>query len=483
MSSPIVPVILSGGSGSRLWPLSRTAYPKQFLSLGGDCSLFQQSVARITSLVQAALPVSPPIVVTNEEHRFLVADQLKAFSWQTQIVLEPTARNTAPALTLAALAAAEQGDDPILVVTPSDHLVADNEAFVQAVCRAVAKAEDGSIVILGVTPDKPETAYGYIQAKAQEEDGIYTVAQFVEKPDAATAEYYLGAGCFYWNAGLFILKASTWLKAIEQFREDIFKAACTTWRQRSTDQLDNIRFIRPDAESFAQIPSESIDYAVMEPCAQSDIPISMVALDAGWSDLGSWDAVWQSLPKNENGNAIIGDGMAVQAQNNLIYADRKLVSVVGVDNLIVVETADAVLITDHAHSQNVKQLVGELEQQIRPEAKIHRKVYRPWGWYDSVDEDERFKVKRIGVNVGASLSLQKHYHRAEHWIVVKGTAEVTRGDEVILLTENQSVYIPLGEKHRLHNVGRIPLELIEVQTGSYLEEDDIVRYQDNFGRC
>ena len=293
----------------------------------------------------------------------------------------------------------------------------------------------------------------------------------------------MGAGCFYWNAGLFILKASTWLKAIEQFREDIFKAACTTWRQRSTDQLDNIRFIRPDAESFAQIPSESIDYAVMEPCAQSDIPISMVALDAGWSDLGSWDAVWQSLPKNENGNAIIGDGMAVQAQNNLIYADRKLVSVVGVDNLIVVETADAVLITDHAHSQNVKQLVGELEQQIRPEAKIHRKVYRPWGWYDSVDEDERFKVKRIGVNVGASLSLQKHYHRAEHWIVVKGTAEVTRGDEVILLTENQSVYIPLGEKHRLHNVGRIPLELIEVQTGSYLEEDDIVRYQDNFGRC
>ena len=221
----------------------------------------------------------------------------------------------------------------------------------------------------------------------------------------------------------------------------------------------------------------------MEPCAQSDIPISMVALDAGWSDLGSWDAVWQSLPKNENGNAIIGDGMAVQAQNNLIYADRKLVSVVGVDNLIVVETADAVLITDHAHSQNVKQLVGELEQQIRPEVKIHRKVYRPWGWYDSVDEDERFKVKRIGVNVGASLSLQKHYHRAEHWIVVKGTAEVTRGDEVILLTENQSVYIPLGEKHRLHNVGRIPLELIEVQTGSYLEEDDIVRYQDNFGRC
>ena len=338
-------------------------------------------------------------------------------------------------------------------------------------------------MILGVTPDKPETAYGYIQAQAQEEDGIYMVAQFVEKPDAATAEYYLGAGCFYWNAGLFILKASTWLKAIERFREDIFKVACTTWRQRSTDQLDNIRFIRPDAESFAQIPSESIDYAVMEPCAQSDIPISMVALDAGWSDLGSWDAVWQSLPKNQNGNAIIGDGMAVQAQNNLIYADRKLVSVVGVDNLIVVETADAVLITDHAHSQNVKQLVGELEQQIRPEAKIHRKVYRPWGWYDSVDEDERFKVKRIGVNVGASLSLQKHYHRAEHWIVVKGTAEVTRGDEVILLTENQSVYIPLGEKHRLHNVGRIPLELIEVQTGSYLEEDDIVRYQDNFGRC
>jgi len=422
--------------------------------------------------------ICAPLIVTNEEHRFLALEQLREIYVEPgAALLEPVARNTAPALTLAALAAVENGDDPVLVVTPADQTVADATAFNGAMHEAIRHAAEGAIVILGVTPDRPETGYGYIQAVVALTPTL-VVERFVEKPNESTARQYLAEGGYYWNAGMFVLKASVWLQAIESFRPDIAATTRAAWAQRSSDSA----FVRPGAAEFAAIPSESIDYAVMERCPGSRFPIRMAPLDAGWSDLGAWDAVWSVLPKDEKGNAHVGDVLATDSSNTLVHATDRLVALVGVQNLVVVETPDAVLVADRSRSQDVKHIVNALQQQKREEHTLHRKVHRPWGWYDSIDEGGRFKVKRIQVKPGASLSLQKHHHRTEHWVVVSGTAEITNGSKVLLLTENQSTYIPLGEVHRLANPGTIPLEIIEVQSGSYLGEDDIVRFEDHYGR-
>ena len=422
--------------------------------------------------------IGSPYIVTNEEHRFLALEQLREIGVDLgAALLEPVARNTAPALSLAALAAVEKGEDPVLVVTPADQTVADMAAFSRAMHDALRQAAEGAIVILGVTPDRPETGYGYIQAVVAPTPTL-VVERFVEKPDAPTAQQYLEEGGYYWNAGMFVLKASVWLKAIESFRPDIATATRAAWAQRSSDAA----FVRPGKAEFAATPSESIDYAVMERCPGSQFPIRMAPLNAGWSDLGAWGAVWSVLPKDDVGNAHVGDVLMTDSRNTLVHAKSRLVALVGVQNLVVVETPDAVLVADRSRSQDVKHIVNALQQQKREEHTLHRKVHRPWGWYDSIDEGGRFKVKRIQVKPGASLSLQKHHHRAEHWVVVSGTAEITNGDKVLLLTENQSTYIPLGVVHRLVNPGTIPLEIIEVQSGSYLGEDDIVRFKDTYGR-
>jgi len=422
--------------------------------------------------------ICAPLIVTNEEHRFLALEQLREVGIEPgSALLEPVGRNTAPALTLAALAAVEGGDDPVLVVTPADQTVADASAFTGAMQKAIRQAAEGAILILGVTPDRPETGYGYIKT-AVAPTATYCVERFVEKPDEATARQYLAEGGYYWNAGMFVLKASVWLQAIESFRPDIAATTRAAWAQRSTDAA----FVRPSKAEFAAIPSDSIDYAVMERCPGSRFPIRMAPLDAGWSDLGAWDAVWNVLPKDQHGNAHLSDVLATDCRNTLVHATSRLVALVGVQNLVVVETPDAVLVADRSRSQDVKHIVNALQLQKREEHTLHRKVHRPWGWYDSIDMGERFQVKRIMVKPGASLSLQMHHHRAEHWVVVSGTAEVTNGEKVIVLGENQSTYIPIGQKHRLANPGKTPLEIIEVQSGSYLGEDDIVRFEDRYGR-
>lgn len=474
----VTPVILCGGAGTRLWPLSRTGFPKQFLCLAGKESLFQQAVQRLAKIGNNTIQAAPPLIVTSEEHRFLAVEQLRETGVDLgQALLEPVGRNTAPALTLAALAAIEAGKDSILVVTPADQTVANTGAFITAMQQAITEATTGSIVILGIQPDHPETGYGYIKTTTSSESTL-TVSRFVEKPDAATAQTYLNEGGYYWNAGMFVLKASVWIKALEQFCPDIAQVAQQAWAKRSTDEV----FIRPSKPEFTSIRSESVDYAVMEQCPGSNFSVKMVPLNAGWNDLGAWDAVWQVLPKDQRGNALLGDVLITDSRNTLVHATSRLVSLVGVENLVVIETPDAILIADKSRSQEVKNIVNTLTKQKREECFLHRKVHRPWGWYDGIDEGERFKVKRIQVNPKASLSLQKHHHRAEHWIVVKGTAEITNGDKVLTLTENQSTYIPLGEVHRLANPGTIPLEIIEVQSGSYLGEDDIVRFEDVYGR-
>jgi mannose-1-phosphate guanylyltransferase/mannose-6-phosphate isomerase len=477
----VQPVIMAGGSGTRLWPLSRAGYPKQFLVLDGEHSLLQQAALRLAALAEPGLAVGAPLVVGNEEHRFLVLDQLReAQCLPSAVLLEPTGRNTAPAVTLAALQAQTGGVDPVLVVTPSDQTVTDAAAYTQALKDAVRTAASGDIVVLGIQPTRPETGFGYIHAPGACRP--LPVQRFVEKPDAATAQKYLNEGGYYWNGGMFVLRASVWLTALAQFRPDILAATQAAFASATRDSKGDACFVRPDKALFAAVPAESVDYAVMEKCPGSALNLRMVPLDAGWNDLGAWEAVWQVAAKDEAGNAARGDAMFTASRNSLVHAEGRLVSLVGMEDVVVVETSDAVLVAKRSESQNVKEVVGALGKAARSEQSLHRKVHRPWGWYDSIDAGDRFQVKRIMVKPGASLSLQKHHHRAEHWIVVSGTAEVTNGDQVLLLGENQSTYIPLGQVHRLANPGKVPLEIIEVQSGSYLGEDDIVRFEDTYGR-
>lgn len=479
MTELVQPVILCGGSGTRLWPLSRAGFPKQFLSLSGAESLFQQANHRLVSLSSTNIKVAQPIIVTGEEHRFLVVEQLREIDIRmSAAILEPVGRNTAPALTLAALAAQADGLDPILVVTPADQTIANATAFTQAMHAAIREASGGSIAILGIVPISPETGYGYIQVNPGSNKTAMPVQSFVEKPSADTAQQLIKEGGYYWNAGIFVLKASVWLRALAAFRPDISSTTAAAWNCKTQDNI----FFRPGKVEFDAIPSESIDYAVIERCPGSNFSVKMIPLDAGWSDLGTWDAVWNVLTKDEYGNAHQGDVLNSDSRNTLVHASSRLVSLVGVRNLIVIETPDAVLVADKTRSQDVKHIVALLQTSKREEHTSHRKVHRPWGWFDSIDKGGRFKVKRIQVKPGASLSLQKHHHRAEHWVVVTGTAEITSGNKKILLTENQSTYIPLGEVHRLANPGITELEIIEVQSGSYLGEDDIIRFEDEYGR-
>jgi mannose-1-phosphate guanylyltransferase/mannose-6-phosphate isomerase len=475
----IIPVILSGGSGTRLWPLSRQHAPKQLLPLLDAQSLLQTTATRLDGLDD----IGEPLLVCNESHRFVVAEQVRQLDRQGTIMLEPEGRNTAPALTIAALWASRNGDDPVLVVMPADHAIVDLAAFRAVVVRAAALAEAGMIVTFGITPDCPETGYGYIRRgpPVAADSGAFALAAFAEKPDRATAQRYLDSGDYYWNSGLFVVRASVWLAAIAACRADI-AAACRTALADCAGDGDFVRIAR---EAFVACPADSIDYAVMEKITAGTpgLPAAaVIPLTAGWSDVGSWDSLWQVLEKDASGNAWRGDVMLHDTTGTLAFAESRLVACVGVDNLVVVETPDAILVADKAHTQEVKKIAERLQAAGRSEAQSHRKVYRPWGWYDGVDAGERFQVKRIMVKPGAALSLQMHHHRAEHWIVVRGTARVTRGEDVILVSENQSTFIPLGTKHRLENPGKVALEMIEVQSGSYLGEDDIVRFEDQYGR-
>jgi mannose-1-phosphate guanylyltransferase/mannose-6-phosphate isomerase len=505
----VIPVILCGGSGTRLWPLSRSSFPKQFLIFsddGSNQSLFQQAIARINSIGNSQIDLGPTLIVTNEEYRFLALDQLRELNCiEAELLLEPVSRNTAPALSLAAFQALDKNEvdglDPILVITPADQIVQNQAAFTKALrdCVSVVTEDKNkkTIVTLGILPSAPETGFGYIKRNSiKGKNNEFTVEQFVEKPDAKTAQAYLANDNYLWNSGMFVLRASTWLAALARYRPDIAKAAEVAWHGKTKDQSGEVSFVRPDKTLFYAVPGESIDYAVIEKCTAGTIGVNrdndpnnpdpfavkIVELDAGWNDLGSWDAVWQVGKQDQDGNVTYGDTLVVNTKNSLVYASGRLVSAIGIADLIIIETADAVLVANKKNSQDVKSIVNQLEQQKREEKSFHRKVARPWGWYDAVDEGERFKVKRIQVKPGASLSLQMHHHRAEHWIVVRGVAEITNGDQVIVLTENQSTYIPQGQTHRLANPGDTPLEIIEVQSGSYLGEDDIVRFEDTYGR-
>lgn len=466
--SDVLPIILSGGSGTRLWPLSRESYPKQFLPLVGDKSMLQSTWLRAAPVAGHA-----PIVVANEEHRFMAAEQLQQLGVKpSAILLEPKGRNTAPAIAVAALEATRDGADPLLLVLPSDHVIQNEAAFQAAVTLAATAAEQGKLVTFGIKPTAPETGYGYIKAGAG--TGASAVERFVEKPDLATAQSYLASGEYYWNSGMFLFRASRYLEELRKFHPAIADACQKAWENGKRDA----DFTRLDRDAFAASPSDSIDYAVMEKTADAVV----VPLDAGWNDVGSWSSLLDVSNQDAQGNAHHGDVIQLDCQNTYAYGSR-LIAMVGLEDVVVVETPDAVLVGHRDRIQEVKDVVSQIKTAGRSEATWHRKVYRPWGAYDSIDMGQRHQVKRITVKPGAVLSLQMHHHRAEHWIVVSGTAEVTRGEEVLLLTENQSTYIPLGVTHRLRNPGKLPLELIEVQSGSYLGEDDIVRFEDTYGRA
>lgn len=467
---PIQPIIICGGSGTRLWPLSRAGFPKQFLSLLSDESLFQQAVLRLQNIQGT----QAPIVVGGEPHRFLMREQLHEIeATNAQILLEPEGRNTAPALTLAALEAVKNGDDPILIVTPADHLIPDTVAFTHYLQQAIEHAHKSALVVLGITPTSPDTGYGYIRTDSQMD-----VQQFVEKPDFETASAYVKDGNYFWNSGMFVMKSSVWLEAIKRKQSSIYHSVLKSWQAGGTDEF----FFRPEKKLFLATPKDSIDYAVIENYPQSGKPMKMVPLELDWNDLGSWDAVQQAAEKDAGGNAVIGDGLTRECSNVLIHAASRHVSAVGVNNISIIETSDAVLVIDSAKAQEVRQVVAKLQEDGREEPTLHRKVHRPWGWYDSIDGGDGFKVKRIMVKPGAKLSLQRHQKRAEHWVVVSGVAEVTCGEKTFQLQKNQSTYIPMHEIHRLANPGETPLEIIEVQSGEYLGEDDIERLEDNYGR-
>lgn len=473
MSNNIQPIILAGGGGTRLWPLSRGYYPKQFLSLIDEESMLQKTLTRLDTINSLA-----PIVITNEEQRFLVAEHARMINKDLEeIILEPIGRNTAPAITIAAL----RNNDPnvILLVMPSDHVITDTEKFHSQVTKAADYAEQDYLVTFGITPTHPETGYGYINTKNSFSDDVYEIKEFVEKPSLDVAESYLKSGNYFWNSGLFVFKASVWLEAIKQFEPKMFEQCVLAVDNGSKDG----DFFRLDKESFSASPDNSIDYAIMEKISTDDsLKGALVTLDAGWSDIGSWASVWDINEKDNNDNAIHGDVITVDTENSLIHANHKLVATVGCKNLVVVETSDAVLIGDKSQAQKIKQVVAELKNQDREESLLHRKVYRPWGSYEGLENGDNFQVKRLIVSPGKKLSLQMHHKRAEHWVVVSGVATVTLGENIINLQENQSTFIPMGVKHRLENKQSEPLEVIEVQCGTYLGEDDIVRFDDDFGR-
>ncbi|EPC04158.1 hypothetical protein L861_02275 [Litchfieldella anticariensis FP35 = DSM 16096] len=465
----LTPVIMAGGTGSRLWPLSRQLRPKQFLAFNNDATMLQQTLSRLEGLEQQA-----PIVICNEEHRFLVAEQLRQIGCGgSHILLEPVGRNTAPAIALAAIAATGQDKDPLLLVLAADHLIQDVERFQASIEQAVPLAEQGNLVTFGVVPTHAETGYGYIH-QGEELGHGFKVKRFVEKPDADTAATYLASGEYLWNSGMFLFRASRYLEELSLHQPAMMEACLNAMANTATD----LEFTRLDADAFAQCPDDSVDYAVMEKTDR----VAVVPLDARWSDIGSWSSLWDVSDKCESGNSCHGDVLLEDSHDILARADSRLVAAVGVENLVIVETKDAVLVAHKDKTQEVKKIVQRLKDEQRFEFENHREVYRPWGIYDSIDNGHRYQVKRITVKPGAKLSVQMHHHRAEHWIVVSGTAEVTNGDDTYLVTENESTYIPIGQVHALKNPGVIPLELIEVQSGSYLGEDDIVRLKDNYGR-
>lgn len=471
--SDIQPVIMAGGSGTRLWPLSRGQYPKQFLPLApGGATLLQATLARLDGLGGR-----PPILICNEDHRFIAAEQTRlAGHEQATLILEPVGRNTAPAIALAALQAqaAAGSDDPVLVVMAADHLIPDQPAFERCMRQAIDLARQGLLVTCGVVARRPETGYGYIETGEPIGPG-YRVARFVEKPDAATAQAYVDSGRFLWNSGMFVFRTKAFLQALGEFAPDIL-ASCHAAMAAPSRDMD---FVRVDRAAFEACRSDSVDYAVMEKTTQA----AVVPLDAGWSDIGSWDALWEVSPRDAQGNSVQGDALCIDTHRSHVHATSRLVTTLGVNDLVVVETKDAVLVADRRRMQDVKQVVEWLKAQGRSEHLNHREVYRPWGVYDSIDQGERYQVKRITVKPGAKLSLQMHHHRAEHWVVVSGTARITNGERTYLLAENQSTFIPVGQVHSLENPGKIPLELIEVQSGTYLGEDDIVRFEDRYGRA
>ena len=474
----IVPVILCGGSGTRLWPYSREQYPKQFLPLANKDTLFQNTMTRTNNISSPDYDIKSHIIVTNEDHRFLAQEQAKIIGFEPDILLEPLAKNTAPALTLAAFQAIDKYDKAILVVSPADHFIRSELDFIESLRSGIDKAINESIVVLGIEPSSPETGYGYIKIEESINENT-NVLDFKEKPSLEMAVKYIEDKNYFWNSGMFIVDAALWLDAIKKLDISIYEESLRSWQNRKIDGL----FVRFDKKSFENIPSNSIDYSVMEKSINAGYKVEMVKLRAGWDDLGSWDSIKKYQNKDKDNNYISGDSLLFESSNNLIHStSNRIIAALGVDNLCIVDTPDALLIASSNKSQNVKEVVNQLKIQGRNEVSINRKAYRPWGWYDNIEEGEGFKVKRIGVNPGAVLSLQKHFKRSEHWVVIKGIAEVTCGESVFDLNENESTFIPIGEKHRLRNATEDPLEIIEVQLGSYLEEDDIVRFEDTYGR-